>query len=338
MRKQVQFTCMAMLGIALGAVSGCDDDGTVGTPDASSLIDGGLDGGARDGNRDMSSGDGAGPDGGGSPTDGGAGRDGSATDGGGQDGGGSVPTILALTGTGNTSILMTFPANAPQTASTPVVVTGLAPAEVLISITVRPSNGKVYGLGSTSRLYEVNTTTGVATALGTAPFTPALTGQYYGFDFNPVPDRIRLVSDAEQNLRLHPDTGAVAATDATLNPAGSIGPAAYTNSAPGATVTTLFALDYASNQLVRLGGPDGMPAPAMSPNMGVINPIGPVGVDIGEPASFDITPDNTAYAAWQTAGVSTFYIVNLMTGAASAVGPIGGVMGANMVRSIAVVP
>ena len=43
-----------------------------------------------------------------------------------------------------------------------------------------------------------------------------LAGSDFGFDFNPTVDRIRLISDADQNLRLNPMTGGVAATDSML--------------------------------------------------------------------------------------------------------------------------
>ena len=52
---------------------------------------------------------------------------------------------------------------------------------------------------------------------GAPAFTPALSGTAFGFDFNPTVDRIRVVSDTGQNLRLNPDTGAVAAVDGALN-------------------------------------------------------------------------------------------------------------------------
>jgi hypothetical protein len=45
----------------------------------------------------------------------------------------------------------------------------------------------------------------------------SLNGSSFGFDFNPTVDRIRVQSDADQNLRLNPATGALAATDTTLS-------------------------------------------------------------------------------------------------------------------------
>ena len=95
--------------------------------------------------------------------------------------------------------------------------------------------------------------TGAATALGTAPFSPALSGSAFGFDFNPTVDRIRIVSDTGQNLRAHPDTGAVVAVDGSLRYAitdvaaghdPDVVGAAYTNpDIDPATGTTLFDLD-----------------------------------------------------------------------------------------------
>jgi hypothetical protein len=50
---------------------------------------------------------------------------------------------------------------------------------------------------------------GVATPVGAAPFAIPLAGASFGFDFNPTVDRIRVVSDAGQNVRQHPDLGTV---------------------------------------------------------------------------------------------------------------------------------
>ena len=107
----------------------------------------------------------------------------------------------------------------PETAcdpSDPVRVSGLAAGETLLAIDERPATRGLYGLGSTSRLYLIDAMTGAATALGTAPFSPALSGSAFGFDFNPTVDRIRIVSNTGQNLRAHPDTGAVVAVDGSL--------------------------------------------------------------------------------------------------------------------------
>ena len=62
----------------------------------------------------------------------------------------------------------------------------------------------------------------------TSPFA-MLSGTAFGVDFNPMADRLRIVSDTEQNLRANVDTGATT-TDATLNRgAFAVTAAAYTN-------------------------------------------------------------------------------------------------------------
>lgn len=217
--------------------------------------------------------------------------------------------------------LVKFDVTAPATVSAPLPLTGTMAGESLLAITTRPKGAKLYALGSTSRLYEVNTSTGALTPLGSGPLTPALQGAAFGFDFNPTVDRIRLTSDAEQNLRLHPDLGTVAATDTPLAPAGNVVAVAYTNSVDGATVTTLYGIDSASDQLVRIGGPDSTP----SPNAGAVSSVGPLGVDTSANAGFDIRPPmNVAYAVFEVGGQSGLYTIDLASGAANKVGDLGG--------------
>jgi hypothetical protein len=128
-----------------------------------------------------------------------------------------------------------------------VAITGLGAGETILGMDFRPATGQLYALGSTSRIYIINLTTGVATQVGTdGAFT--LNGTKFGFDFNPVPDRIRVISNTEQSLRLNPNDGTLTASDIPLayepadpnagtNP--TAGAAAYTNSFAGATSTTL---------------------------------------------------------------------------------------------------
>jgi hypothetical protein len=247
-------------------------------------------------------------------------------------------TVIALTGT---NTLVSFDAKTPGTVSPPVAITGLGAGENVVGLTIRPSNGKLYGLGSSSRLYEINRSTGAATAIGPGPFAPALAGTGFGFDFNPTVDRIRVVSDSEQNLRLHPDMGTVVDADmatagvqgdTNLTPAGEVVAASYTGSVAGATKTTLYVIDAAANTLGRQGGVDGTP----SPNAGVVTSVGALGVDIVGASGFDIAPgSDVAYGAFQVGGTTSLYTVDLTSGAAIAVGAIGGGI---TVRAIAVVP
>src|SRR5262245_38551892 len=134
--------------------------------------------------------------------------------------------------------LLTFDTSTPGTIQATRPVTGLQAGESMLGIDSRPLTGQLYGLGSTNRLYVIDPASGVATPVGTGTFAVPLRGMAFGFDFDPVADRIRVVSDAGQNLRLNPDTGAVLDSDpntpgtqpdADLSPPGHVVEVAYTN-------------------------------------------------------------------------------------------------------------
>lgn len=243
--------------------------------------------------------------------------------------------------------LVSFERASPSTIYSRVPLTGLQSGEQILGIDFRPSNGVLYGLGSTSRLYTINTATGAATQVGAGQFSPLLSGTDFGFDFNPVADRIRVVSDSDQNLRLDPDTGAVTSTDSTLAYAGSdpnaaanpnIVGAAYTNNMVGATSTTLYGIDSSLDALVRVGSVGGTPT---SPNLGQLFTIGPLGVNAGGFNGFDIlSSGDTALTAITPPGFtfttfSTLYSINLTTGAATSIGGIGVANLPESIRAIA---
>jgi hypothetical protein len=239
-------------------------------------------------------------------------------------------SLTGLTTTGN---LVTFDSATPETIVSSVAISGLQAGETLLGIDRRPATGLLYGLGSTSRIYTINTTTGVATSVGAGPFVPALTGTAFGFDFNPVADRIRVVSTDTTNFRLNPNTGALAATDTPLAyAAGDTGAGitprvvglAYTSNFSGAAVTTLLGIDANRDVLVMLGGPDGTP----SPNGGVLTTIGGgLGFDTSDLVGFDISgTSGVAFASLTapTGGASELFEINLTTGTAALIGTIGG--------------
>ena len=93
-------------------------------------------------------------------------------------------------------------------------------------------------------MYTIDPVTGAAVAIGAAPFTPALDGTEFGVDFNPQVDRLRVVSNTGQNLRINPDTGAVvptgpdkplmfASNDRNAGTSPNVVGAAYTNNFAG---------------------------------------------------------------------------------------------------------
>jgi hypothetical protein len=236
--------------------------------------------------------------------------------------------------------MLVFGALRPDVIIRRATITGLASGETIVGIDFRPVDGKLYALGSASRVYTLDTLTAAATLVGTTAFTPALIGASFGFDFNPVPDRIRVHSDQEQDLRLNPATAAVAAVDSTLayaiadagagsNPA--IAGTAYTNSVAGATTTILYAIDAARDVLVTLP----------NPNDGRLVTLGPLGVNTSNDVGFDIAGNNGAAYVTLTTGLgaggtgSTLFQVNLSTGSLFA---IGNISNAAPIRGIAIVP
>ena len=231
----------------------------------------------------------------------------------------------------NNDHLVSFNANTPGTLLTDIALTGFNTGEFLTGIDFRPSDGLLYGIatnGVNDRVVLINTTTGAITAVGGT--VPAITGIFFGMDFNPVVDRIRNVDDNENNRRLNPITGALAATDAALayapaDPGFGTNPSvvhvAYDRNNVGTPLTTLYGIDAANDVLVTIGGIDGSP----SPNTGQLTTVGALGINTSSFGGFDIEPNsNQAYASLRIAGVSQLFTINLGTGAATLVGTIGG--------------
>ena len=217
-------------------------------------------------------------------------------------GAGAAPAMgaEALYGTTADNRLINFNSDSPGRILRSVPITGLEAGDTLQGIDFRPATGQLFGLGKSSRIYVIDVTTGSARPVGGGPFTPALAGTSFGFDFNPTVDRIRVVSDADQNLRLNPDTGGTAATDMPLrygagtdvatNP--NVVASGYTNSVPGATSTQLFGIDSGNDSVV-LQNP---------PNEGVLARVASLGVDAPGTVGFDIARDGTGWAAFRRGG------------------------------------
>ncbi len=241
--------------------------------------------------------------------------------------GGGV-TIYAVT---TSARLFQFNSASPCNVSNPIKIEGLQNNDRVLGIDFRPATGALYALGSSGRIYTINLMTAVATPVG-APFTTALEGTAFGFDFNPVVDRIRIVSDTGQNLRINPDTGAVlvdarlaySGSDANLGIAPSVAGAAYTNPVRGATTTTLYDIDVDLDILTTQ-----VPA-----NDGTLQTRGSLGLKTNDLVGFDIAllnGMNVAYAALKVGGGgggrdcgnSTLVQINLTNGVATPLAGIG---------------
>lgn len=230
-------------------------------------------------------------------------------------------TVYGVTTAGE---LISFKSSRPGRLMKTPKMSGMQPGEKLVGIDFRPSNKMLYGVSNQNRIYTINTMTGAATAVGT--LTTTLGGSSYGVDFNPVPDRLRITNDAEQNLRANPADAtnvtdkplAFNAADANKGHNANVVASAYTNNFAGATATMLYNLDSTLDVLLTQN----------PPNDGVLNTVGKLGVNITVNAGFDIVSSNNsnmALAALQINGEKTakLYSINLTTGAATLVGKIG---------------
>lgn len=230
--------------------------------------------------------------------------------------------------------LVTWDSSAPNAILTGVAINGLASGETIRGIDFRPVNGMLYALGSFNNLYTMNTASGSVSLVGAGSFAPALNGSAFGFDFNPAIDRIRVVSDANQNLVLHPDFGTATGVTSLFYDAADVNAgidpnvvgSAYDNNFAGTTTTQLFGIDTGLDILVKQAN-----------SAGTLTTVGSLGADITNLVGFDISSNGFAYAASQDVGssISMFWRINLATGQATAVGQIGG---GTMITSMAVLP
>lgn len=221
--------------------------------------------------------------------------------------------------------LICFNERSPGDARNLGFVTGLMSGDMLVGIDFRVQNKRLYGVSRTGGIYILDTTN--ASAMKVSQLTVALDGTSFGVDFNPVADRLRIVSDTGQNLRHNViDTGVTVVDDfldypTTLNGVGptamGVTGSAYTNNdLDPSTATTLYALDTNLDQIA-LQSP---------PNDGTLVATGKLGLDAVSSAGFDIystirdgvTVEVQALGALQTAaGANGLYSIKLPTGKAT---------------------
>jgi trimeric autotransporter adhesin len=199
--------------------------------------------------------------------------------------------------------------------------------------------GRLYALGSSGRVYVIDTTTGAASggvqltadASDTTDAFTALSGTEYGVDFNPVSDRLRVVSDTGQNLRIDVDTGAVI-TDTPIGGTtarAGISGAAYTNAFAEACRSALYYIDASTDQLLTTADPNG----------GTVGVVGALGVDASNVSDLEIATaadgSNSANAVLVVGGVPTLYSIDLSTGAATSVAAVARLDANELVRDTA---
>jgi hypothetical protein len=231
---------------------------------------------------------------------------------------GSGRRVLALT---SDQRLVCFRRFTPMVTRTVGTISGLQADTALIGIDHRPAGGKLYGVGNQGGIYLLDPATARASLVvrmrDTSGNMVVPSGASFGVDFNPAADRLRIVSDNGQNLRVNVDDGSTTQDGRLVDAAGvvaaGIGGAMYTsNDADPNTSTTLFDVDSALDQL-------SIQSP---PNNGSLVPTGKLGVDSTAEIGADIDTDlrngstvaNTAYLALNVGGTSRFFQADVLTG------------------------
>ncbi|MBC7835414.1 MAG: DUF4394 domain-containing protein [Phycisphaerales bacterium] len=242
-------------------------------------------------------------------------------------------TVYAIGNGGST--LIRFQSNNPSDVT---VVGDFGGANFFLdAIDFRPSTGQLYGyLDSTDSFYTIDLNSAQLTLASVgASGAPTNTFQL-GMDFNPSIDRLRVVTDSDQNIVFNPAAGTAAGFTNVFYTVG--GPNedtdpnlidnAYSQNFAGAPGTQQFAIDYGIDALVTLAN-----------NAGTLVAVGPLGVDTDIYTGFDIATTNsvdTGYAILAApGGAPSFYTIDLTSGAATLVGAVGFT---NQVYSLAVIP
>ncbi|MCE6989422.1 DUF4394 domain-containing protein [Dyadobacter sp. CY323] len=203
------------------------------------------------------------------------------------------------------------------------MITGLPTGVTIEGIDIRPADGRLYAFGSDTRLYTVDLGSGVSRFLvelrNMDDPTFKVTGTSFGVDFNPVSDRLRVVTNTGQNLRINVANG-ITIVDGALNLIPGPGTpvvngAAYTNSFAGTAATVLYDLDSESNTLFKQN----------PPNNGGLEKMGALGVDFDAANGFDIgNATGTAYTLLTVGGSTGLYTINLTSGAAMKISDFAG--------------
>lgn len=226
----------------------------------------------------------------------------------------SDETVVALT---RNNQIFTFSSTDATDIEVFGPVIGLDQGEKLLGIDVRPATGGLYAVSNLSKIYTLVPEDLTIEAVYESTSSILLDGKDFGVDFNPVVDRMRIVSQQSgQSLAVNVDTGvAVANGSAFYSVAGdaAIVGSAYTNNFAGATTTVLYGLDQGNDSLV-----------TQNTATGQLTIVGDTGRDIRRFVGLDIHDEETTATAVVQNRVSAGIVVSidLATGETTKIGKI----------------
>ena len=193
----------------------------------------------------------------------------------------------------------------------------------VVGIDVRPADGALYAVTADGGIYTVDAKSGQATMK--SKISEQVKGAVTVVDFNPVADRLRVITSEGANLRINVDDGKTTVDgnlkfkdgDANAGKTPKVVAGAYSNSAnPKPTATALYDIDASGVLLSQ--------AP---PNDGVLNTVGALGITMNGAVAFNIVSSSAdKNDAWLVTG-GNLYAVDLKTGKATMAGKLSGVSG-----------
>jgi hypothetical protein len=196
-----------------------------------------------------------------------------------------------------------------HTLRAPVALAGLASAEHVVAIDVRPATGGLYGIaqkGAAIRLVRIDQATGALTAVGSGVgMFSAPAG--VGMDVDPDDDAVVVVADNDQAVRFNPATGVPTVLPGPSPATPQFVALAYTPEDNSGSFP--FAVDRAADELV-LGSGSGTYADI----------FGPLGVDVTGNASLDMGPNTTLWM--HVVNANRMYRIATTSGEASEAGSI----------------
>lgn len=253
---------------------------------------------------------------------------------------GNLAYGLTFTAGNSAFNFLKFDTKNPSFIRSAQVISGLKTGQTVMGMDVRPQDEKIYVLGyraadSVATIYTLNdTTAALSVYAGADSFKLALTGQVT-FDFNPVANRLRIMSATNRNnyrlnLTVNPitvttDTSLTyKTTDINMGKTPVVVTGAYTGSFNGATATQLYDIDAALNSFVNQNTANG----------GFLNTIGGLGLML-DPNDYTIDLDvfsnktpsvDSIFLMANVSGSGGFdnlYSINVSTGATTLIGRIG---------------
>jgi hypothetical protein len=219
--------------------------------------------------------------------------------------------------------LVLFGSENPEQLARQVQITGMSAGAVMAGIDFR--GGVLFGVGTDSRVYTVDTLTGAATAVG-GPFAPPLNGEHFGMAYDAGQDLLHVAGvESKQSLEIIPATGAIAAARPDLAYASGDTHAGTSAAMAGEAYhgAALYGIETNANALV-----------VASPGTGAITTVADLGFNVYICSGLDVDTDGTAYAALATDSGSELYSIDLENGNSSYLGDISG----SPVHSIALRP